>query len=159
VILRSGSTTQQARQMLFKPFVLTARYGGVHQCGFYPSEIACKRWPRQSAHVFEYKGAWTQIANSPDGLRPHVSRIIMTTMFATDREWLTRWSARYEVHLSSEGSPIDFAHILASNGPSSRVFEVVRLVQAQRGESISIPFHHQLVIEPGSCRTQGYRNR
>jgi hypothetical protein len=97
----------------------------------------------------------TQFANSSDRFGPHIARIVMAKMFATNRERLTGRSTSDEVHFTSEGGPIDFAYILANKGPIQRVFDTISLIQAQRGESIGIPLDHQFVIESGSGRTEG----
>jgi hypothetical protein len=79
----------------------------------------------------------------------------MATMLATNRKRLAWRPARRKVDLSGEGGPINLPHILANERPIARVLNAIRLIQSQSGEGVGIPLDHQLVIEPGSGRTEG----
>jgi hypothetical protein len=78
----------------------------------------------------------------------------MTSMLAADRERLTRWAARDEVHRPTKSRPINVSDIFRHNRPVADMLNPARAIERERSYSVVVSFDEQLVVESGTRETQ-----
>jgi hypothetical protein len=106
-------------------------------------EVVGECLARQTLHILEYKGLRSPLAYGADRFWEHVAAIVLAAVPPTNREWLTGWSARYEINWPLNGLEIDRPHITLDEGPAHYWLELTCLIIAYRVTTIAIPFNHR----------------
>ena len=65
------------------------------------AEILAETLPEQAAHVLEQERRRANLAHGPDGLREHISAVVLPPVLAADAERLTRRASRDERHVAA----------------------------------------------------------
>jgi hypothetical protein len=109
-------------------------------------QIARKLRSRDATHVFKQKAARADFANCANCLRPHVTVIVVATMFPADAKGLAWRAARDQIGPCIT-PPINLPHVFANNRPMLDVFNALRPIVKDSFDGITVPFNHELVAK------------
>ena len=116
-------------------------------------------WPKagsqETSDVLEHKGPRPRLANRSNELRNHVPCVAIAVVLASDTEWLTRWSASYQIDTIILGK-MHLPDIRLLNPPMFQARQRRGLrVLSQGADCLGVPLGQQFVPETGGVRAEG----
>ena len=126
----------------FENFCYVAKVGGgLREPVNNRLEIRREFLASQATNILENESARTGLANSANGLRPHIAMVIIASVFSTDAERLAGWAASDQIN-SGKPMPVDLTHVLALDRPVRYVLNPFAAVVQYGFDRVGLPLDH-----------------
>ena len=140
--------------MTFMGFIGFSRHGRVPQMCDDPAQVVFKRRARNPSNIFKQKCSRGSFSHCSNCFGPHVTRVFLATMLASNRKRLAWRTASNQVQFSSVRCPRNFTNVTLLQRPVFYVAQATILVMGNCKDCILIPFDHEIVLESGAGEAQ-----
>ena len=144
----AGVVLFKPREVLRPTLALPAPDFGIRKLEIDVLVVVGERLPREPFHVLEKEGARTHLTDGAHGLGPHIARVPMRLVLATQGERLAGRTARNKIDDALVFTKVDLPHVAIEQLPGAD--NRMALVLADRVATIAVNLDDGLCLEAGA---------